>query len=315
MSMVSFYCLNNSFFSGVARANGTELATISEVPTLASDPQPKIAGKSQSEAQAEAAKKALTQPETKKLNEVPIVLSDADLEKSGEKVKEVNKGADSLEGWKSISEVIKNGFEVIAIIVGGFWTYTLFVSQRQKYPRANLSHKITHRSLGNGKSLLNIDATLSNAGGVLIRIVSGELRIKYVSPLSTIVANQTTNLDSPFPKLGREFPWDASSHPLEWPSGPCEIEPGEENQFHYDCVLPEDTEVIKIYTYYKNEVKSGRDIGWNLTTVYDLTVDSCLKEKEGAMTPTAQTNPPRPAPRPSPGPEPLQEPRKPGPGG
>lgn len=222
ISIASLLCLSDSISTVLASANNIDSSIIPEKTKRASDPQPNFPGKPKAEVPDDIAKGPISPLEGKKIPEVSIVLSDAEFARVGERVRELLKEKDNLEkgksvseGFRNISEAIKNTLEIIAIIVGAGWTYVLFIKQRQKYPRANLAHRITHRSLGNGKLLMNIDATLSNAGAVLIRIVSGELRIQHVLPLSSIVASETADAANSFPKLSREFSRDATSHPLE----------------------------------------------------------------------------------------------------
>lgn len=110
---------------------------------------------------------------------------------------------------------------------------------------------------------------------MLLKIVKGQLRIQYVKPAGRDVLKDDPG---PFPSNNeREFRWPSD----EWEEtlGACEVEPGENNQFHYDVRLKQAVEVVKVYSYYKNEVKKGRDIGWNLTTLYDLNAAQQQREK------------------------------------
>lgn len=52
--------------------------------------------------------------------------------------------------------------------------------------------------------------------------------------------------------------------------GELEIEPGESDHVYFDCIINSEPEVIEVYSYFKNIKKHWRDIGWPLTTVYDL---------------------------------------------
>jgi len=168
---------------------------------------------------------------------------------------------------KDFIEIAKHIAEGVALFIGAVWTYMLFVRQRQKYPRANLSHSIKQSRLSDGRILLQIDVMLANAGQVLLNVIYGILRIQFVSPSSGVINGDNCG---PFPSEGREFPWLSREKEYEFGKGECEVEPGEINQFHYDVLLPKGTTTIKVYSYYKNAAKYRREIGWNLTTVHDL---------------------------------------------
>lgn len=313
ISTAFILCLSDLYSSG-AIAGSTEVSAMPGETLQASSLQPGIQPKLKFRAESAIDNNRVpAPPENKFTPEVSIVLSDPQLKKIVDAVKPL-KEKNPHEAAKGVVEIAKNIVEVGAIFFGGAWTYNLFIRQRQKYPRANLVHGITHRPIGNGKLLLNIDAIVSNAGDVLIRIVSGELRIQQVLPLPSKAADEIASSVTCFPGDDgrREFSWDTSARKLKWPPGrPAEVEPGEESQFHYDCILPEDTAVIKVYTYYKNEVKSGRNIGWNLTTVYDLRTEAGSRGNGGLMKQPARP----PIPGPSPIPCPDQEEPKPNPEG
>ncbi len=72
-----------------------------------------------------------------------------------------------------------------------------FYKKRQKKPRANITHHITHRQIGNKKILLHVAITISNVGDVLITLGYSETRIVRILPLSTTFSdaiNQGQNL-------------------------------------------------------------------------------------------------------------------------
>lgn len=45
---------------------------------------------------------------------------------------------------------------------------------------------------------------------------------------------------------------------------------GETDELHFDFVVDSDVQVVVIYSYLKNVKKRRREIGWNVTLVYDL---------------------------------------------
>jgi hypothetical protein len=172
---------------------------------------------------------------------------------------------------KEIVDIIQAIFMIAAIIIGGIWGYWLFVQYRQKYPRASIAHRITHRPIANGKLLLHVVVIISNAGDVLLSLVSLETRIQQVLPPPAEVLDFINKGHSPVPDGQTEIDWPLiDSQESGWKRGEYEIEPGESQEIHYDFILDAETQTIEVYSYLKNEKKRDREIGWDLTTLHDL---------------------------------------------
>jgi hypothetical protein len=69
----------------------------------------------------------------------------------------------------------------------------------------------------------------------------------------------------------------AKESDIRWPTlglkesmNACEIEPGEADEFHFDFVVSSEVEVVEICTYFKNEAKRVRNIGWRHTSLVRL---------------------------------------------
>ena len=74
-------------------------------------------------------------------------------------------------------------FTVIAIIIGGYWALFQFNITRTRYPRADLTHQISHRPIPNSKMLLTVILTIRNQGQVGLNVRSGFTRIQLMVPL------------------------------------------------------------------------------------------------------------------------------------
>ena len=179
---------------------------------------------------------------------------------------------EGISQFKEIAEIIQVAVTVGAVLVGGLWSYQLFVRNRQKYPRASISHLIGHMQLDDNKLLLHVGVTISNIGDVLLSLVSLETRIQQVIPLSDEVLESIRNGQNPVSEGETEIEWPLiDSQKLELEKGKhFEIEPGESQDIHHDFVLDADAEVIEVYTYLINEEKPKRKIAWDLTTLYGL---------------------------------------------
>lgn len=171
----------------------------------------------------------------------------------------------------TISGCISAFFEIVAIIVGGIWTYKLFVRRRQKYPRAKIEHRITDRPIADGKVLVHVVVTISNMGEVLISLVSAETWIQKVLPLSPRLMKSINEGEDLVEEDKTEIQWPLiESRQEKWKKGECQIEPGEPDESRYDFVIDQDIQTIRVYSYYQNATERKREIGWQLATIYDL---------------------------------------------
>lgn len=77
---------------------------------------------------------------------------------------------------KDIAAILQASVTVLAIFVGGFWSYLLLVRKRQIYPRSNLSHTVTWIPLTDRKALVHVCVSIFNAGEVLLSFYRTYLR-------------------------------------------------------------------------------------------------------------------------------------------
>ncbi len=177
----------------------------------------------------------------------------------------------SLTELKDAMEALSAFFTVVAIVVGGTWTYLLFVRGRQKYPRATLEHNVMHKHINEHKVLLRVTLTVSNQSDVLLSLVSGFTRVQRMLPWPPEFLDAIEEGKDPVEAGETEVEWPLLQERfLTFAESGREIEPGEPDEFHFDFEINGSVETVLVYTYIKNEKKRGRDIGWGLTTVYDL---------------------------------------------
>jgi hypothetical protein len=169
----------------------------------------------------------------------------------------------SLEEWKILAETIQALMTSLGLLAAGLWSYLLFVKRRQRFPRAELRHEVALISLSRTHHILHIKATLRNIGDVLVQVVAARAHVGRVLPLSAEAMS----------KLGQgcdlvlvgesDIRWTTMGlRECSWSDQPCEIEPGESDDFHFDVPVDAMDGVVEIYSYFQNEVKRGRKIGW-----------------------------------------------------
>jgi len=212
----------------------------------------------------------------------------------------------SLDDFKTIADIIQATLTSFAIIIGGVWTYDKFIRMREKYPRAKCTHKIIEKPLRN-ELLIHVCVEITNIGEVLLSLVSYDVRIYQINPLSTELERQITEKKFSITEGEREIDWPLiGSRKGELGKSEYEIEPKETQVLHFDFPMDYNVRGIQIYSYMKNATKKGREIGWDCISFYDLI------HKEVSMPKPEETKqaPPKQAPRPV---SPNQAPKKPNP--
>lgn len=176
---------------------------------------------------------------------------------------------DRIENYKNVAEIAQVIATVVAIVIGGIWTYKVFVAQRQKYPRLKVEHRISHRRLPDRKVLLTVEELLSNTGTVLLPLQVGEIRVSQVLPLSPQLSKLMEGKD-PLRVDQKDVVWPLLHwRKRNWENGEMVVEPGETEQLYNDFLIGAEVETVQVLTYLKNpSVK--RELGWGITSLYDL---------------------------------------------
>lgn len=176
---------------------------------------------------------------------------------------------------KEIAEFLQAVFTILAIIVGGIYSYYLFWKTRPIFPRANITHHLGHRPIANDKLWLHVSVKISNAGDVLISLVEGEVRISKVLPLPPDILDSINKGHDPVDEEEGEtmIMWpEIALRESKWEKGKeVRIEPNESDELHYDFIInAAETKTIEIYSHFRNVVIRNRPIGWTFTTFHDL---------------------------------------------
>jgi len=174
---------------------------------------------------------------------------------------------------KELATIVQSIVTTIAIIVGGIWTWILFVKKRHGYPRARLEHRILKKPLPDGKTLLNVQLIISNIGDVLLSIVSTSTRVQQMLPIIMDIKKCIDEGKDPVSEGNTECEWPLLSERLgKISKGEFIVEPGETETICYDFIIDADVQTIAVYSHLENlkENHKNHEIGWNLTTVYDI---------------------------------------------
>lgn len=160
---------------------------------------------------------------------------------------------------------------VVAVIVGGIWTYKLFVKRRERYPALRVEHFVNHEVFPNSGALLRLELRLINVGKTWVRLESGSVRLQQVSPCPNHILGwlkeEVANVES---GNKTEAPWPLIEERPFSRAG-SELEPGEFESFYFDFFVPQDVASLIVYSYVANVSKQdeGQNIGWNNKTFYN----------------------------------------------
>lgn len=183
----------------------------------------------------------------------------------------------ALKEW---ADLLQGVVTTVALLVGGAWTYMLFVQKRQRYPRTSIEHRISHRRLESGKLLLTVEVVVANTGDVLVALEKGETLVKQLLPPAPALARKAGNRPARHQATGWDLiafePDDPGKHGVE-------IEPGNVDQSVYNFIVDGDLETIQVYSYFENvekrrvqidwrglRISTPRRLGWHHTSTYDL---------------------------------------------
>jgi hypothetical protein len=186
----------------------------------------------------------------------------------------VKRWLESQKNWFESTQAVAT---VVAIVLGGIWTYRLFIAQRQGFAHANFEEKISSVALTDQVRLVQVILKLENIGHSLIKVTDATVKIQQVLPIrgcdpSELCAARELNeaLDS----RGRSddrFDWPVIAERDEKTLQP--IEPGEKALLDFEFAVPASVEVARVYGFIQNDElteKRQTPVGWNDVRIYDL---------------------------------------------
>lgn len=164
--------------------------------------------------------------------------------------------------WKDTAAAIQSSVTVLGIIAGAIW----FLRRRQRFPRANVTHDVKYWFV-DGKIVLHTVVRIQNLGEVILRLTGVRIRAQQLLPTPAEPLKALTEGRDPVKPGETEVLWPSiCERSCDWSESRHEVEPGEIEEVHFDLVLPAHIRAVEVYTYIKNHVKRGDDIGWGTNT-------------------------------------------------
>jgi hypothetical protein len=177
--------------------------------------------------------------------------------------------------WKDRIDIVQSLISIIAIIVGGWWTYDIFLKERRNLPHANLEHIVSHFPLTQDINLLSVVVKITNNGQARMDIASTDVRIQQVLPMLPCAESQidcaTDELDIALQETARagdRFHWTKIAGRKNFLESPLLVEPGETEYMDFEFAIPADTRLIRVYSYIRNETDTK--LGWDMSNFYEM---------------------------------------------
>jgi hypothetical protein len=195
---------------------------------------------------------------------------------------------ESVKEWVPIAQAIVT---ILAVIFGGWWTYKLFIEQREQYPHANIEQKLSHVALidrpGNVAervlgvpisafhsilpvNLLRVVIELTNVGKTLMTTGDAIIRVQQILPPACqkvgpcVVRDEIGAAINNVKRQEDRFSWRLIGERVTSFDRPYDLEPGEKQSFEFEFVTPSEVKLVLVYAYFRNDKRcgEGREIGW-----------------------------------------------------
>jgi len=170
---------------------------------------------------------------------------------------------------KDAAAALESVVTVVAIVVGGIWTYRAFIRSRGNHPRAKIEHQVSFRGLPNGSQLLILDVFIENVGQIPISLRGADTWVQQILPLPADVQARIDNGLDVVAEGMTEARWTllGEVHEQEYAENLYVIDAAERDQFRHNFTLGPEVHTVQVYTYLK---PTGMGPGWKLKSTYDI---------------------------------------------
>lgn len=170
--------------------------------------------------------------------------------------------------FQNLLQNLESVATILAILIGGGWTYILFIKNREKFPKAEITHRIEKINRKNDV-IVRLTIEIKNLGKVKLPVKSGEVRLQQIKPSTSTVPDAVERFQENKSAKKREIGWPIlEERVFSFKKDEYELEPTEKEHFEFDFILDQEIDVIQFYTHIKNVFKA--DKGWNYTSIHEL---------------------------------------------
>jgi hypothetical protein len=154
-----------------------------------------------------------------------------------------------------------------AIIIGGVWTYRLFVRQRTNVARANLTQTVEKVDLTAGKTLVRLGLAVENKGNTSIQPRTLEAFVHNLRPITDADLGRLEAARPPRGETDDTLDWpELGRRELDLYTEEFMVEPGETAHLWVDFLIPNGIEVFQVYSRLDCGKTYG-DLYWDVTSI------------------------------------------------
>jgi len=176
---------------------------------------------------------------------------------------------------------------ITAMIVGGMWSYYIFIAERTHSPKMDMNFEIDCNQFDDKYYLISTKLKIKNTSKVLLEPTSAQIKLQKILPdtkdykeLSFDEFNMLKegDINLYWPMLGQR----------DWlkDKAPVKLEPGETDELAADFFLLETAELIRLYGSVQNPVTG---LSWVKTETIRI-IDICKKNEINIKRPSTMTD-------------------------
>jgi len=153
----------------------------------------------------------------------------------------------NLEQFEQLAGSIESLATVVALLIGGFWTYRKFIRQREDFPHIDFSVDLRFVAVQGDTWVVEVIAWLENKGKVQHRISDFYFELAYLKNSDELIDAQEYGGQLLFPNNAIKASW----LPAEWSY--TFIEPGIRTHYSYITTIPCDAGIALLHGFFKYE--------------------------------------------------------------
>ncbi len=179
----------------------------------------------------------------------------------------------NLKKADNLLSIIQKIVTIAAVIIGGLWTYNLFIMHREAYPKGDVSYQIEEIKLSDEYILIQVFIRIKNTGNTVLRLRKGDVRLLDISFPNKRIEKKVDALQKNKFRKKPTFNWATIQYVIkEWKEGEIEIEPNTVDQIDFEFIIKSNFKFIKIYSWFTNLEKPIDDgwIGWTASEIYKI---------------------------------------------
>ncbi len=183
----------------------------------------------------------------------------------------LNFALDETENVKDVVEILQLFVVASAIIIGGFFALFKFQVFRDFEPHLTVTHKISHRFIGDEYTHVEVTATLHNGSKVKIEVRKSLFRIQQIAPVSEEEISEIYS--QTFVDREQDYlQWPTLEEVVRnWEANELIVEPGESHHETYEFIVSREVTSAMVYTYfYNSRYPKSPSEGWGASTVDDI---------------------------------------------